>query len=105
MSGLMEKPDLNKVFSLNLFLKDLLADLMGAELSWDLTVSALWNRETKSTTFHANIPINLYGDRKEWLLRRITDVSMKHGLHLFTDWKTADFCLCGTFSDVQGRWV
>lgn len=95
----MEKPDFNKIFSLQFFLRDLYEGLKGPEISWTFKIDA--HQKGDVISFSILIPLNLFGDRKEWLMKRITDVSMKHGLHLYTDWKTADFCLSGTFADIQ----
>lgn len=89
---------MNKTFSLRDFIKDLLALVDGAELSWDFKLDA------GATSFTISVPIKLYGNRQKALRVQVKDVAEKHGLTVSTvQFRTLgdDFTLRGEFSDIK----
>lgn len=88
-----------KTFSLSAFVKDLIADMDGAELSWDIKVQAY------SDYFAIIFPIKFYSKRTIYLGDKVRRVAEKHGLRVATHHCQTDHdvWLEGTFTDITGE--
>lgn len=91
---------LAKMFSLKAFVDELIADLDGPELSWNLKVSYPLDPRPEKTSMHIEIPIKLYGKRKGWVREKVLVVAEHHGLQVDRSYDNEDLCLWGAFADI-----
>jgi hypothetical protein len=89
----------SKRFSLTEFLNEILPGLDGPELSWDFRIGANPHR------FTIQIPIKLYGQRKDKVRLRVLDAAKKMGLEVseLRFQSDHDIILEGTFFDIVGE--